>query len=63
MCDNENKESSDDEILFEVEKILKQRKNPKTGNLEYLLKWKGFSKYKSVYFLHFKPSFFFYYKH
>lgn len=48
MCDNENKEnkegSSDDEILFEVEKILKKRKNPKTGNLEYLLKWKGFSK-------------------
>lgn len=39
----ESEADNDEEVLYEVEKILKKRKNPKTGKNEYFLKWKGFT--------------------
>lgn len=40
----ESEADNDEEVLYEVEKILKKRKNPKTGKNEYFLKWKGFTR-------------------
>lgn len=40
----ESDADNDEEVLYEVEKILKKRKNPKTGKNEYFLKWKGFTR-------------------
>ena len=39
---NENNENDEDEIMYEVEKVLKKRYNTKKRRYEYFLKWKDF---------------------
>ena len=45
---NENNENEDDEIMYEVEKVLKKRYNTKKRRYEYFLKWKDFPRYNQT---------------